>query len=465
MAMYLPNLTGRTGPKYRQIAEAIASDIASGILLPGTRLPPHRNLAWELGISPNTTARAYAECVDRALLQGEVGRGTYVRMVQPPLPGGSSPDLTRPDSGPIDLSRNLPFPGVSGRHLARTLAELSRAPELSAFLDYQTDDGLVHHLHGGCDWLSRTGVAAVPGEVVMACGAQHGIMAALMAVTRPGDLLLTEALTYAPVMEMARQLGLHLHPAAMDRGGLNPEELEAACRSRSAKALYLTPTLQTPTTVTLDEERRRAVARIARQYNLVVIEDDVYGMLRPGGPPRLASLCPDRTIYISSCSKGLAPGLRVAFLRAPEALVPALRHAVTLSCWMPPPLMVEIACRWMADGTADELIRDQQAEAEKRQAMAKIILAGQAMAADARGFHIWLSLPPSLGADTFSAMAAKEGVRVTEGAAFAADGRPWPGAVRLSLGCEPSRERVQRGLEVLAGLLAMPPEGHRPLIL
>ena len=231
MAIYHPNLEGRTGPKYRQIAHAIADDIAAGILRPGTRLPPHRILAYDLGISPNTTARAYSECVEQGLLHGEVGRGTYVRMARSPAAGKESSGLSRPGSGPIDLSRNLPFPGGSGRHLARTLTDLSGIPELSAFLDYQTGAGLAHHLSGGCDWLARTGVAATPEEVVITCGAQHGILAAFMAVARPGDVLLTESLTYAPASAMAERLGLRLHPLAMDQGGVVPETLETACRS------------------------------------------------------------------------------------------------------------------------------------------------------------------------------------------------------------------------------------------
>ncbi|BBO84977.1 transcriptional regulator [Desulfosarcina ovata subsp. sediminis] len=464
MAIYTPKLSGRAGPKYRQIVDAITDDISAGTLAPGTRLPPHRILAYELGISPNTTARAYAECTERGLLHGEVGRGTYVRLARPPAAGKDLADLSRPGSGPIDLSRNLPFPGVSGRYLSRTLAELSGAPELSAFLDHQSEKGLVHHLHGGCDWLARTGVKADPDEIVITCGAQHGTLVTLMAVTRPGDLLLTESLTYAPVCAIAQSLGLRVHPVAMDGDGLLPKSLETVCRSRKARALYLTPTLQTPTTVTLDEDRRQALVQIAEKHNLIIIEDDVYGLLRPEGPTRLSALAPDRTIYISSCSKGLAPGLRVAFLRAPKDLMPALRRAVTLSCWMPPPLMVEVACRWIADGTADELIQDQQVEATQRQAMAKTILAGQAMAADRQGFHIWLTLPSAWRTEGFCSAAQSQGVLVTDGSAFAVGGRTQPNAVRISLGCEPSRKRVEQGLKLLAGLLTSP-GAERPLVI
>ncbi len=100
--------------KYLRIVEAMAEDIATGRLPAGTRLPPHRELAYQLGISPNTTSRAYAEAVKRALLKGEVGRGTFVRSIAPDPAQAEPETLRRAESGPIDLSRNLPMPGVSG---------------------------------------------------------------------------------------------------------------------------------------------------------------------------------------------------------------------------------------------------------------------------------------------------------------------------------------------------------------
>ena len=456
MTIWKPDLTGRTGPKYRQLVDAIADAIAAGTLRPGTRLPPQRILAYALDISPNTTNRAYAECVARGLLQGEIGRGTFVRIQPPPTGEGVVADLHRPASGPIDLSRNLPFPGLAASHLSRSLAELGKSVDLQVFLDYQTEAGLRHHLDAGRDWLSRSGVNARPGEIVISCGAQHGILATLLALTRPGDVLLTEELSYAPVRMMARRFGLQLHPVPMDKNGLLPEALEEACQRRAARALYLMPTLQTPTTVTLSEERRAAIAEIAGQRDLILIEDDVYGPLKPGNVTPLAELVPERTVYLSSCSKCLSPGLRVAFLRAPESLVPAVRDAVTLSCWMPPPLMVDIAARWISDGTADRLTKGQQDEAVARQTLAGEILTGHDFRADPYGFHLWLNLSPGWSSEAFCAAAAKRGVQLAGGASFAVDPAQQSSAVRLSLSHEPGRERIAAGLRIVAGLLTEP---------
>ncbi|WP_155005868.1 PLP-dependent aminotransferase family protein [Pelobacter seleniigenes] len=465
MAIWIPDLGGRKGPKYSQLVEAITDEIKSGTLAPGTRLPPHRRLAYALGISPNTTNRAYAECVSRGLLQGEIGRGTFVRMPQDRSNRELSANLHRTNEGPVDFCHNLPFPGTAAKFLSQTLAELSGQPGLQAFLDYQTNHEYAHHLAAGAQWLRQMEVNAAPNEIVLTCGAQHGILATLMALTEPGNVLLTEELSYAPVFNMAEHLGLKLHSVAMDRDGLLPEALEEACDRRAARVLYLMPTIQTPTTVTMSEGRRNALIEVARKHQLLLIEDDVYGPLRLQSPPPLALLAPERTIYISSCSKCLSPGLRVAFLRAPAALATAIRRAVTLSCWMPPPLMAEIAARWISDGTADLLTQAQRSEANVRQALAQKLLGGFKLQADSHGFHVWLQLPEHWQADLFCSEAARTGVLLTPGTAFCVAQRLQPQAVRISLSHEADRERVAMGLKKLAELLIRPAATSRPLLI
>ncbi|MCG8551667.1 MAG: PLP-dependent aminotransferase family protein [Desulfobacterales bacterium] len=456
MAIWTPDLTGRTGPKYRKLADAIARAVAKGELRPGACLPPHRILAYEIGMSPNTTSRAYAECVKTGLLCAETGRGTFVR-INPQGQGRDTPaDLYRPVAGPIDFSSNLPFSGSSGRYLAQTLGELGRSRDLQAFMDYQKTPGLAHHVAAGTDWLTGMGVPATAGRTIVTCGAQHGIMAALMAATRPGDLLLTEALTYAPVMAMASRLDLKIRSIAMDENGIDPDALASACRSHPVKAVYLTPTIQTPTTATLSNDRRKAVAGMSKTYDFILIEDDVYGPLRPGEMTPIAALAPGHTVYISSMSKCLAPGLRVGFMHAPEALVPQIFQSIQLSCWMPPPLMVEIVSQWLADGTAETLKTVQYREAVRRQAMAGEILSGQGFRADPCGFHMWLPLPSPWDTHSFCRAAADQGIKLAPGSLFTTDGRSDPGAVRISLSHEPERERVRQGLTALAALLQLP---------
>ncbi len=458
MTIWCPRLPDRPGPAYRRLAEAIGDAIAAGRLTDGERLPPQRNLAFRLGLSLNTVSRAYAEAIGRGFVRGEVGRGTFVRAAGPLPAVAPVAGLDRPDGGVIDFSLNLPAPGAGAEALAATLAAIGGSGDLARHLDHRPGDRVDGHAAAAAAWLGRLGLDTDPDEMVVTAGAQHGLTVALLALTLPGDAVLVEALTYAPAKALARHLGLKLVPVAMDVAGLSPAALDAACRATAARTLYCLPTLHTPTTVTMPTDRRAEIAAIARTHDLTIVEDDVFGFLPPTRPPPLAQVAPERTVFVSSVSKCLAPGLRVGYLRIPAKHRAAVRAAVHLTCWMPPPLMAEIATRWITDGTAERLNAHQRAEAETRQAIAARLLPADAISADPHGFHLWLQLPPPWRADAFRAAAERRGVRVVTAETFAVDPPQAPQSVRLCLTHETARERVEAGLSVIAGLLEDPAE-------
>jgi len=451
--MWRPDLDGKSGPIYRQIADAISYGISSGNLSVGDRLPAQRDLAYDLGVSLNTVSRAYSDATDRGFLQGEVGRGTYVRAVGPLAPDIGSADMIRQETGPIDFSLNLPAQGKAADALALTLSELKGTNHLAAYLDYQTIGDHVRHAKAAATWLGGVGLEVESDNVVLTSGAQHGLMVAMLATMRPGDVLLTEELTYGPVKALAQHLGLKIMPVAIDDGGMMADALDAVCRNVSAKILYCLPTLHTPTTATMDEDRRAEIVSVARTHDLLIIEDDVFGALPSERPGPVASIAPERTIYVTSVSKSLAPGLRVGYLHAPAPYIGALRAAVNLSCWMPPPLMAEIASRWIENGTADKLNDFQRSEATHRQTLAKQILPDKHLKSHPNGFHIWLTLPSNWRPDAFRMAAEQRGVKVLTGEMFSVGHTSIPPAVRLCISHEPSRHRVTTGLETVAALL------------
>ena len=463
MTIWQPDLSGREGPLFRQISDAIGESVAEGRLPEGVRLPPQRELAYALGVSLNTVSRAYADATDRGFVSGEVGRGTYVQDARP-SPAAQTAELTRTAAGPIDFSLNLPAPGPAAAALSRTLEELSGSKALAGFLDYQTAGDQGRHAAAAAEWLGRVGLDTRSDDIVLTSGAQHGILVALLATLRPKEVLLTDELTYAPIKAMAHHLGLKLVPVASEDGALSPDALDAVCGRVAGKALYCLPTLHTPTTATMDAGRRSAIAAVARKHDLTLIEDDVFGFLPPDRPPPLACFAPERTLYITSVSKSLAPGLRVGFLRAPPERAHNLRAAVSLSSWMPPPLMAEIACRWIEEGTAEELNAFQRDEAAFRQSMARAVIPERFLSADAHGFHVWLTLPQQWRPDLFRMEAQERGVKVMVGGAFAVNPTDSPNAIRLCLSHESTRTRVQAGLAVVAELLEHAGQGG-PMIL
>ena len=450
--MWTPSLADRSGPLYLAIADALAEDARSGRLRPGARLPTHRELADRLGVTVGTVTRGYAEAARRGVVAGEVGRGSFVRG---PAADLLSPALREAEDGLVELGLNLPPPLDEGKGgvLSRTLHALAQQ-DLSALLDYPSDGAASGHREAGAAWLARAGLKADPERVLVSSGSQHALTVVFAAFLRPGDVLLTEALTYPGVKGVAGLLNLRLVGVPIDGHGLLPDAFEAACRSHAPKALYLIPTIHNPTTVVLGEARRREIARVARAHNVVVVEDDVHRLLAEEAPPPIATLLPELSCFLLGTSKTLAPGLRIGFIHAPAPLVPRIAAGIRATTWMAAPLMAEIFARWERDGTALKLLKRRRDEARARQRLAAEVLEGVSLQAHPSSHHAWLHLPEPWRADTFEAEARRSGVAVTSAQAFQVGRASAPHAVRLGLGAPRTREELRTGLERVAAALA-----------
>lgn len=457
MTIWVPDLSGSALPRYLAVVEAIAADLAGGRLRPGDRLPPQRELAFRLGVTVGTVTRAYQEAERRGLVVGEVGRGTFLR------PDRTGPNplslLTVPEPGErnqIDLGRNQPPEGPAGEALRRTLTEMARAPDLGEALAYQPAGGLARHRLAGAAWIGRRGFAVPAEEVLVTAGGQHGLVAALMTFCRPGDTVLTEDLTYPGIRSQAALLGLRLQGLPMDRDGLRPDALEAACQAGTGRLLYFTSFFHNPTGTSMSEGRRRAIADILVRHGLPAIEDDVYGPLVPDGELPAAAFAPDLILYLFS-AKVLAPGLRVGFLRVPPARLADVSATVRATLWMAPPLTVEVAARWIEDGTADALVRWHREEAAARAALLSETMAGAPCRIERGGYHAWMHLPDPWRATDFAQQARARGVVVQAAETFVAGRGEPPHAVRLSLGCPPDRASLIEGQGILRRLLEEKP--------
>lgn len=461
MTRWMPELRGRNGPLYRAIADALSEDIDAGRLAPGTRLPTHRELAEQVGVTVGTVTRAYAEAMKRGLVSGEVGRGTYVRDREVPAHMPTPVDLAHDDS-PVELGINAPATpegDPASQALRRSLEELGRTPRLAELLAYQPAAGTTAHRVAGAAWASRFGLQARPEQVVVCAGGQHAMEVALAAVTKPGDTLVTEALTYPGLKVLARRFQLRLQGVAMDAQGLVPEAFEAACRV-GAKLLYTQPTCHNPTGAVQPEERRRRIAEVARKYGVLVLEDDAYGLLPEKRPPPLASFLPEASYFIAGVSKLLTPGLRIGYLVAPaRARGERLAEEVGLASLMTTPLMAEVLAGWVEDGTADELVVRQRQEVGERLALMKGLLGRELpRAALAPLYHLWLGLPEGRRSEEFVAQARRNGVSVTSAELFTTGPGPVPAAVRVCIGAPRTRAQLERGLRRLREVLDAGPE-------
>ena len=446
MQSWTPDIAATTGPKYLAIAEALARDVRAGRLAAGERLPPQRALAEALGVDLTTVTRAYGEAQRLGLIEGDGRRGSFVRAAPAPAVALSEP---------VDTGMNAPpdIPQVLAPALQRTMAALLAHPDAAPPLHYQPAGGMPAVRAAGARLLGTRGIPCGEDDVLVTAGGQHALHAIVSAELRAGDAVGIATRAYPGFLGLARRYGLRLVPIAGDAGGLDPDALDAACRSAGLRALYVVPTNDNPTTITLDLERRRAIAAVAERHGLMLIEDDAYGLLPETPLPPLASLAPQRTWHVASTSKIVAPGLRVAWLRAPDVGA-AWRLAGDLheTAIMAPPLNAALVASWAEDGTLGELTAAVRAEAAARQAIVRATLTPGSYHAQPEGYHLWMDLPAGTNPAEIVAALRPTGLSVVAGDGFAVDRTTAGPALRISIGGILPRDRLERPLTLLRAL-------------
>ncbi|MBB1489317.1 MocR-like ectoine utilization transcription factor EhuR [Oceanospirillum sediminis] len=454
--MWNPDLSDYNGPRYIAIADAMSDAIKSGELNDGDRLPTHRALADQLGVTVGTITRAYTEAERRGFVNARVGRGTFIATQHKQGQRFRITGETEPDA--VDLRLNLPVAKDRAMVLSQSMAELAAEPEqMNRLLGYQPDSGLPEHREQAVSWLKQTGLHASAENIAITNGGQNAIMLALLALTRPGDMILSEAMTYPGFMAITHQLHLRPQPVAMDDEGVIPSAFEDACKQFSPRVLYCTPTLQNPTTAIMSESRREALADVARRYNVWILEDSVNSNLLPDAPAPLAEIAPDRVLHINSASKTLAAGLRVGWLVSPPDIKHLVSNALRASCWMTSPLLAEIASRWIASGLAQTLLDEQKYELEIRNRLLASYLAEFGLKYNLYSLHAWLELPDPWRSSDFITRADKQGVKVIGEDSFIVAQYRAPQAIRLSSSSAWSASHLEKGLKELAALLRQEP--------
>ena len=436
-------LADTAGPLHERLVTALAEDIASGVIPIGARLPPHRDLAFRLGLGLGTVTKAYGILERRGLVQSVRGRGMFVA------------DTAYRPSAVIDLSINTPPQMLGERLFSATLSTLAKRLTADSFGRYQPIAGRHEHRVLVARWLAGHRLNASPERLFLCHGAQHALLTAFALACRPNGVLLIEATTYPGAIAIARHAGYQMKPLDIDDEGVTIEALERSlnslAKSDTPAALYITPTLQNPTTATMGLHRRQAIVDLCRRYDAVIVEDDVYSLFTPAGLPALAALAPERTLYVNGFSKILSPGLRVGILVTPCAMVDRALASLSVTSSMASPLACAMIEQWLMDGTAASVGASLQLEAIKRTALARSSFSCRIWPADTAGFHIWLPMPMT-DAESLRERAAAVGVVVTPPSALLVDPNAKEAGIRLCIG-SPSIGELESALMRINGLL------------
>ena len=459
MTNWLPDLSVGSGPLYLRLADRIESDIGEGRLAAGEKLPPQRNLAFDIGVTIGTVGRAYSLLRERGLVSGEVGRGTYVRghgasiqegatPLPEPLAGTRSSVVT---AGKLTMdSTAAPDVGQAGAigDLAGQIAR-DRPGETASY----TRSLPQSWLEAGRRWLSAGEWAPAPASIVPSIGGHAAILAVISAVTAPGDRIAFERLTYSSIARSANLIGRRSVPVEMDEGGLDPADFERLCAQQHPKLAFLMPSVQNPTLTIMSEDRRREIVEIARKHNVWLIEDAIYAALLDEQPVPIAALAPERTFHVGSLSKAVAAGLRGGWVACPPHMASRVQTAHKMVTGGIPFLLAELSARMVLSGEAGAIRDKVRREIGARVVSAQAAFAGCDFASYRLAPFVWMRLPEPWLSGTFKNAAANEGVLIDDEDEYKC-GRTDQAFHRVRIGFSaPPRQDVEDGFARLRLLL------------
>jgi DNA-binding transcriptional MocR family regulator len=467
MTNWLPDVRTGDGPLYAKLARRIEADIESGDLPIGVKLPPQRNLAFDLGVTVGTVSRAYSIVRERGLVSGEIGRGTFVldrgttgsRMPATALAPVGTNLTAAPSGGVISMTSTAAADVGQGKFIQETIGAVA-SDSGYAGIDY------IRHIpeswqKAGSLWLAHNGWTPDPANVLPALGVHAGIMAVIQAISVTGDRIAFEELSYPATPRAVAMTGRRIARLKSTQEGIDPDDFEHVCAQQHPKAVVLVATLNNPTLATISEENRRRIVEIARRYNVWIIEDNLYGGLKDEKPVPMAAMAPERTFLLDGMSKSIAAGLRTGWVACPPGFTMRVANAHRLMTGGGPYLLEETSARIVLSGKAFELRDKVRGVIARRVALASRLLAGRHPDTHVRSDpdcpFLWLTLPEPWLPGTFCKAAQEAGV-IVEGADEYKVGSldyACPN-VRVSLAGPMTDSQLERGLNILGELLSSP---------
>lgn len=434
------------GALHERLADAVERWIRAEQFRPGERLPTHREIARQAGVSIGTVTKALELLSNRGILRGEIGRGTFVNDTRP----------VASSSGIIDLAINGP-PHVLSEDTLRAAAERAVRNALSLpHGGYASQRGTAQQRRVFADWLRRTRIDLPVDDLILTVGVQHGVHLAFQDLRTVSNVVATESSTFPGAIATARSLGMQMVPVRHDDEGMLPRDLDRVLRETNAKIVYLTPVGHNPLGFEIGKERRRDLLAVIGKHDAWIVEDDIYFVYSAKNAPTFKELAPERTYYLNGISKCLTPLIRVGVIAPPQSRRAEIASALRAQVWGPAPYGVEMACALLELGADASAATTLRSEARARIQLAKHALGLRSLPMPDGAPHLWLPMKPA-HAEKLARLAAERGVRLTPpDASFV--GGDFGGGVRLSVMAPLTRDELDRALRTVAALLNEPEE-------
>ncbi len=438
-------------PYYLSLAEQLEHDIKKGKLQENCKLPPQRELADYLDINLSTITRAYKLCQKRGLIYAAVGKGTFVS----PHIGVQTTVVNYKDETAIEMGMVFPFD--EDNCIVREVAsELLAKPSAEQYFDYSFPLGSPFQKNMMKKWLEEFGCSVDTDHILITAGGQNALSIVLASLFSAGDKIAADPYTYANFIGLANMLNIELIPIKSDELGINPGELEKVCRLINIKGIYLMPAWSNPTNQCMDAKRRSELAKVIMEQDMIVLEDDSYAILSDERIPPLATLVPDRTIYLNGFSKPISAGLRVAALAFPEKFKVLLERGLFNLNLKTPSLNIEIAAELIRSGVYREILQKKRERAVCRNQHYQEIMGAFPHIIHPRSFFQWFPIPRNCTGRAFEAMMAVQGVRVYGSERFALGDTENNHFIRIATSSPPDENTLRQGLQIIkAGYLEL----------
>lgn len=436
-------------PVYLSLASLLEHDIANGLLAPGTKLPPQRELADYLDINFTTVTRAYKLCELKGLIYAVIGSGTFV-----------SPNATRSVTISLD---NTPLEYIElgfvasfeqcNHMVADTAKKVTEKRYLEQLFNYDDPTGMPHQKMAGLNWMQSFGIYAEPDNMTIVSGAQNALAVTLFALFEPGNRIAVDRYTYSNFIELAKTLHIQLVPIAGDHHGMLPDELENQCRLTDMQGMFLMPSCCNPTTVMISDERKQELASVIKKNNLILIEDDIHAFLTAGifndYQRPMYQLLPEETVYICGTSKSICSGLRVAYVVFGEQFRERILKAVFNINVKTSSLDGEIITELILSGKANEIVAEKKRLAQAANDIFSECFPNAPLVGHPLSFFRWLPIPGKPNAAQLLDTLQSQGIRVFHSDRFLSGPSTQEGFLRVALASTNSLDELKRGLDIL----------------
>lgn len=363
--------------------------------------------------------------------------------------------------GIISFAGGLPSPQTFPIDAMREASERVLRDDGKAALQYAASEGYAPLREWVAQDLLKQGMKVSPEQVLITTGSQQGLDLVAKILIDAGSRILVETPTYLGALQAFTPMEPVAVSVNSDDHGVDPADLRAKVGAGADKArfVYLLPNFQNPTGRTMTEERRAAVAQVAVESGLPIIEDNPYGDLWFDAPPApsLSSRHPEGSVYLGSFSKILAPGLRLGYLVAPKALYPKLLQAKQAADLHTPSFNQRVVAEVLKDGFIDRhvptirALYKQQCEAMLAALDREMAGLGLSWNRPVGGMFLWVQLPQGLKAIPLLDKAVEKGVAFVPGSAFYA-GAANDNTLRLSF-VTATVDQINTGMAALAAAI------------